>query len=156
MSVDRILKGHDLFQSLSVEEANKLSGFSSVKKYEAGERVFDLDGQATHVYMLMSGSVRLVLPASPADLSFAISEIEKGELFGLSPLLGSSRYTSTAHCAEASEVLTIEARPFRELLQKNCPVGFDIMSQVAHIYYSRYIGVLKNLQAVVSQIPLIR
>ena len=30
------------------------------------------------------------------------------------------------------------------------------MSQVARIYFTRYINVLKNLQAVVSQIPLIR
>ena len=156
MSIDRMLKGHDLFRSLTVEEANQLSGFSSVKKYEANETVFKYNGLGLHVYMLMEGSVYLRLPASPPDFSFVISKIEKGELFGLSPLLGSERYTAEAQCNEASEVLSIEAKPFRELLQKNCPVGFQIMSQVADIYFTRYISVLKNLQGVVNQIPLIR
>jgi len=156
MSIDRMLKGHDLFRSLTVEEANQLSGFSSVKKYEANETVFKYNGLGLHVYMLMEGSVYLRLPASPPDFSFVISKIEKGELFGLSPLLGSERYTAAAECSKASEVLSIEAKPFRELLQKNCPVGFQIMSQVADIYFTRYISVLKNLQGVVNQIPLIR
>ncbi|MEW5995649.1 MAG: hypothetical protein AB1744_14820, partial [Candidatus Zixiibacteriota bacterium] len=70
--------------------------------------------------------------------------------------LDSDRYTATAQCAELAEVLAIEAKPFRELLRTNCPVGFQIMSQVAHVYFTRYINVLKNLQDVVSQIPLIR
>ncbi len=156
MSIDRMLKGHDLFQSLSVEEAHRLSGFSSVKKYEADDTIFKYNGLGLHVYMLMEGVVYLRLPASPQDFSFAISKIEKGELFGLSPLLGSERYTATAQCTEPAEVLCIEAKPFRELLQKNCPVGFQIMSQVADVYFTRYISLLKNLQGVVNQIPLIR
>ncbi|MEW5994706.1 MAG: cyclic nucleotide-binding domain-containing protein, partial [Candidatus Zixiibacteriota bacterium] len=117
MTVERVLKGHDLFRSLSIEEANQVSKFSSVKKYEAGENIFEFNGFSHHVYMLMSGAVQLRLPASPPDVSFVISKIEKGELFGLSPLLDSDRYTATAQCAEPAEVLAIEAKPFRELLR---------------------------------------
>ncbi len=156
MTVDRMLKAHDLFQLLSVEETNRVSGFSLVRKYEADENIFKYDAPGSHVYVLMQGSVYLELPASPQDFSFAISKIEKGELFGLSPLLDSPRYTATARCREYTEVLAIEAVPFRELLRENHDAGFSIMSQVAHIYFSRYIAVLKNLQRVVNQIPLIR
>ena len=155
MTVDRIVKGHDLFGSLSVEETNKLSRFSATKKYKAGEKIFQYGVNASHVFMLMNGSVNLQLPASPPDFSLVISKVQKGELFGVSPLLDSPRYTSTAECADDSEVLVIEARPLREMLRTNCPVGFVIMSQVAHAYFNRYIDVLKNLQKVVSQIPLI-
>ncbi len=156
MTVERVLKGHDLFRSLSIEEANQISKFSSVKTFQPGESIFEYNALSYHVYMLMDGAVQLRLPASPPDVSFVISKIEKGELFGLSPLLDSERYTAMAQCSEAAEVLAIEAKPFRELLRRNCPVGFQIMSQVAHVYFTRYIGVLKNLQDVVSQIPLIK
>ena len=156
MTVERVIKGHDLFRSLSIEEANQISKFSSVKKHHAGENIFEYNGLSYHVYMLMEGAVHLHLPANPPEVSFVISKIEKGELFGLSPLLDSPRYTSTAQCTEPTEVLAIEAKPFRDLLRSNCPVGFQIMTQVAHVYFNRYIGVLKNLQGVVSQIPLIR
>jgi len=156
MSVEKILKGHDLFRSLGIDEAHGISDFSSVKKYQANEIIFQYNDKADHSYMLMEGSVLLRLPAEHQDISLIISRIEKGELFGLSPLLDSTRYTATAQCREATEVLSIEAKPFKELLRRNCTVGFNIMNQVAQIYFSRYIDVLKNIQRVVSQISFIR
>ena len=156
MGIDGILKGHDLFRSFSVDQAHELSDFSSVKKYQADETVFKLDATADHMYMLMEGAVDLLLPAESGNFSLVISKIEKGEIFGLSPLLDSPRYTATALCHEATELLSIEAKPFRELLMNNHPVGFNIMNQVAHIYFHRYINVLKSLQGVVGQISLIR
>ena len=71
-------------------------------------------------------------------------------------MLDSPRYTATAQCSEDSEILSIEAKRFRDVLKQNCPVGFNVMNQVAHIYFTRYIDVLQNLQGVVSQISLIR
>jgi len=149
MSVDGILKGHDLFRS--------------VKKFEANETVFSYNDPAGHIYMLMEGAVDLRLPSEGQDFSLVISKMEKGELFGLSPLLDSPpplldspRYTATAQCSAATELLSIEAKPLRELLKRNSLVGFEIMNQVAHIYFNRYIEVLKKLQGVVGQVSLIR
>ena len=155
MSVDRILKGHDIFRSLTVDEAHHVVAFSSVKKFEADETVFECNDAAGHVYMLLKGSVHLQLPANPPSYGFVISEMAQGELFGLSPLLDSPRYTSTARCLTATELLSIEARPLREMLRRNYPIGFEIMNRVAYIYFNRYVDVLKNLQGVVSQISLI-
>lgn len=156
MGVGGILKGHDLFRSLGLDQAKEVSAISSVKKFEAGEMVFAYNSPASHVYMLMEGSVNLQLPAEPRDFSLIISKMEKGELFGLSPLLDSPRYTASAQCVEATELLSIEAKPFREILRRNALVGFGIMNQVAHIYFTRYIEVLRSLQGVVSQVSLIR
>ncbi len=156
MSLEKVIKGHDLFQSLTVDEAHRLSDFSSMKEYQPDEFIFKFGGAGSHIYMLMKGAVYLRLPANPPEFSFVISKIEKGELFGLSPLLDSPRYTATAQCMEATEVLAIEAQPFREILKNNCPVGYDIINSVAHIYFTRYIEVLKSVQGVLGQISLIR
>jgi signal-transduction protein with cAMP-binding, CBS, and nucleotidyltransferase domain len=151
-----MVRGHDLFQALTVEQANRISGFSLVRKYDADQSIFKIDTPGTHVYMLLKGAVYLRLPAEPRDFNIVVSKIETGELFGLSPLLDSPVYTATAVSAEYTEVLAIEAKPFRELLVASHPVGFNIMSRVARIYFTRYINVLKDLQGVVSQIALIR
>jgi len=156
MGIDNILKGHDLFRSFTVDEAHKISDFSSMKEFKPNEFIFKYNGEGSHVYMLMEGMVYLRLPANPPDFSFIISKIEKGELFGLSPLLDSPRYTATAQCIEHTQVLAIEAAPFREILKSDCPVGFDIINSVAHIYFTRYIEVLKSIQGVLGQISLIR
>ncbi len=155
MSPHRILMGHALFQSLGVDQAHEIGSFSSAKKLKADETVFFYNDQASHIYMLIEGAVDLRLPAEGQDFSLVISKMEKGELFGLSPLLDSPRYTATARCGAATELLSIEAKPFRELLKRNPLVGFEIMTQVADIYFNRYIEVLKKLQGVVGQVSLI-
>jgi CRP-like cAMP-binding protein len=155
MSPHRILMGHKLFQSLGVDQAHEIGSFSSAKKLEANETIFFYNDPASHIYMLMEGAVDLRLPAEGQDFSMVISKIEKGELFGLSPLLDSPRYTATALCVAATEILSIEAKPLRELLKRSPLVGFEIMNQVAHIYFNRYIEVLKRLQGVVGQVSLI-
>ncbi len=156
MSVDRVLKGHDLFQSLSVDEAHRIAEFSSVKLYDRNETVFNYGDPGGHVYMLMDGSVDLLLPAESLEFNMVVSRIEVGELFGLSPLLDSPRYTASAVCRDQTELLSIEADRFRELLRNNPVVAFDTMNRVAHIYFNRYIDVLKSLQGVVNQVSLIR
>lgn len=156
MITDRILKGHELFASLTVNEVHRLSAFASEKEYQAGETIFDYNQPCSHFFMLKEGAVYLLLPANPPEFSFAISKVEKGELFGLSPLLNTPRYTSTAKCYQPTKVLSIEAKPFRELLQANSTAGLDIINRVALIYYSRYLNVLKKLQDVVSQVSLVR
>ena len=156
MSSGDTLRGHDLFRSLTVEEAHRLSSFSAVKEYDTDQTVFECGKMCTHIFMLMKGSISLNLPADPPDSGIVVSQIEVGELFGLSPLLDAPRYTTSAHCTGPTTVLAIEARPFRELLKGNSTVAIDVLNRVARIYYSRYLGVLRNLQAVVKQIPLAR
>lgn len=156
MSIEKMIKGHDLFRSLSVDEVHLIGRFSSVKDFRAKDLVYDYNAPCSHVYMLMDGTVHLQLPANPPEFSFAISKVEKGELFGISSLLEAPRYPSSAKCATDAQVLSIEAKPFRELLQKNASVGFTIINQVARIYLGRYIELLRRLQDVVSQISLIR
>ncbi len=155
MSVTKILKGHGLFANLSVEDVDKISGFSEKKSYRKNTLIFRYGDKATHVYILLEGSVHLYLPASPEEFRIIVSNVARDDLFGLSPLLGSERYTLEARAVEASQVLAIEAKKFRGLLENNCTAGFTIMSEVAEAYFTRYIEILKRFQSIVSQIPLI-
>ena len=154
MSVSNILRGHDLFQSLPVEDVDTITTFSAVKNFDANSTLFKLNAKASHVFMLMEGEVHLILPAQSSDHGIVVSTVERGELFGLSPLLGSQRYTLEAHCHRSTSALAIEAAPFVELLQRHPVVGFHTMRQAAQIYFQRNIDMLKNLQSVVSHIPL--
>ena len=156
MNKNEAVKGHELFQALTVEETHRLSGFTAVRKLEAGDTVFDFGQAGTHVYMLMKGAVDLKLSADPDEFGIIVTRVKPGELFGLSPLLDSPRYTTAAQCVDSTEVLSIEAKPFAELLRNNCPVAINVLNRVARIYFSRYLDLLKNLQAVVNQIHITR
>jgi CRP-like cAMP-binding protein len=154
VSIETVLRGHDLFRSLDIGEAHRISSFSAVRRYEANEMIFEQGVPGAHVFMLMKGTVNLQLPTKPKDLSLVISRIKEGELFGLSPLLGSKKYTASAQCMAAAEVLSIEAQPFIDILKSNAAVGQNVMQRVASIYFTRYIELLKSLHGVVNQLAL--
>ena len=113
--------------------------------------IFESNQAASHFYILMDGLVYLQLPGNQPEFSIPISRVEKGELFGISSLLKSPRYTSTAQCYKNTKVLAVEAKPFGELLRQNCRVGVDIIARVADIYFTRYLNIIKRLQNVVGQ-----
>ncbi|MEW6443781.1 MAG: cyclic nucleotide-binding domain-containing protein [bacterium] len=155
MRVANILKGHDLFANLSVEEVNRISGFSECRSYRKNQLIFKYGDQGDHVFILLDGQVHLHLPAEPGAFRIVVSNVTKGDLFGLSSLLGSERYTLEAQAAGPAQALAINARKLRGLLQTNCLAGFTIMSEVAEAYFTRYVEILKRLQGIVTQIPLI-
>ena len=150
MGNEMILKGHDVFASLTVDEMHDLSAFSSVKEFRELEVIFESNQEASHFYILMDGVVYLQLSGNLPEFSIPISKVEKGELFGISPLLQSPRYTLTAQCYKDARVLAVEAKPFRELLRQNRLAGVDIITRIANIYFTRYLDLIKRFQNVVG------
>ncbi|HVP12915.1 MAG TPA: cyclic nucleotide-binding domain-containing protein [Phycisphaerae bacterium] len=155
MSIGAIVKGQDLFASLTPEEVHNVSRFSSVKKYERGDIVYRAGTPASHLFVLLKGRVLMRLPSQEQETGLVFSKAGPGDFLGLAALAGSERYTVTASCLEASEIQVIEVRPFRELLDANPRVGFQLMSAVAKSYCERSVGVLQRLQAIVSQIEFV-
>ena len=155
MSIAKVLKGHELFRSLSFEEVERISTFAGLKEYEKNETIFRSGVRASHFFVLQKGRVNLRLPAEAHEASLVVGRIGEGDVFGLSPLLGSGRNTTTAQCTETSTVLAIEAEPLRAVLEGNSPVGLRVMSSLAQAYFTRYIETLKRLQKVVNEVAAI-
>jgi len=155
MKVASILKGHSLFSNFSIEEVNQISGFSEKKRYRKHELVFEYGEKASHLFVLLQGSVFLHLPAKPEEFRIIISKVAAGDLFGLSSLLGSEHYILEAQCAELADILVIDAEKFRNLLETDSAAGFIIMNEVASTYFNRYVEVLNRFQEIVTQIPLV-
>jgi CRP-like cAMP-binding protein len=152
MSVVAMLKGHDLFRSLPMEDVEKISVFSSVKSYAKGDTVHQRGEPASHTYILVEGRVNLLVPGWTDEPSLVVARVGKGELFGIAPLLGAESYTSTAQCKSDCEVLTIEAQPLKEVLGRNAAVGLHLMGKVAQAYFERYTENLDRLQRILKEV----
>jgi CRP-like cAMP-binding protein len=150
MSIASILRGHEFFHNLGVEEVEAVSGFSEKLRFSRDDQIFSYGQKADKVYLLLEGAVLLRFPPGRTESQMIIARIEKGELFGISPLLGTEAYGADAVCVEDAEVLGIEAGQLQGLLQEDCMAGFVIMSEVAKAYFDRYRGLLRNLQGLVS------
>jgi thioredoxin reductase (NADPH) len=154
MSMERMLKAHDLFQSLTPDEVDRVNRFSTVRKCQGGDVVFRARDTATHLFIVLEGLVHVLVPSTPSEIGLVMARAEQGDLFGLSPLLGSPTYTLSAQCARPTEILAVEAKPLRELLLANPVVGFDVMTSVSRTYFTRYVELTRRLQGIVAQLPL--
>jgi len=156
MGIETMISGHDLFRALTSEEVRRISEYASTRGFKRYDVIYRHDGRVTHVFLNLEGRVDLQLPAQPGGVEVAVGRVGKGELFGVAPLLGEDRYTTTAIAAGPAEVLAIEARPLRAVLDENPVAGAQIIRQVARVYFGRYLDLLRGIQGVASQLPLAR
>ena len=152
MNIGKMLKGHDLFKSFPPEDVDRLTRHSDAKILEAGETIYTADQRATHVFVLLDGEVHLRLAEEGGPADVLVSRVKEGELFGLAPLIGCSRYTTRADAARSSKVLYVEARPLNETLRRNPAIGHEVMSAVARAYFERYKGLMERVEKVVADL----
>jgi len=152
MDIKAVLTGHDLFALLSPEEVTWVSGLSSEKRFRKGEIIYRKDTPTSHFFVVLEGEVKLRLPGTRDRLDFAVSKLRKGELFGLSPVLGFERYTVTAVAESDTTLLAIEAQPFLAGLKADPVVSSAFLAAVLRTYYARYLNLLKTLQGVATQL----
>ncbi len=150
MTIASILRGHEFFHNLGIEEVEAVSGFSEKLRFSRNDQIFTPAQKADKVYLLLEGGVLLRFPPGRAETQMIIARVEKGELFGISPLLGAQVYGVDALCTEDVEVLGIEAAQLQWILKEDCMAGYVIMSEVARVYLDRYRELLRNLRSVVS------
>ena len=155
MSVSTLLKGNELFQSLTFEEVDAISNFSGVKDFQRDENVFASGAAGSHFFVLQEGRINLRLPAEAHEASLVVMRLSKGDIFGLAPLLRTGNHRTTAQCATDCKVLAVEAEPLRALLDQNLVAGLHIMRLVARMYFVRYVETLSGVQKAINDIAAI-
>jgi len=147
------LKGHEVFRLLSPREIERLAAGSGVIRLQAGERIYSNGISATHLFLLLKGRVELRRPTTGGEW-LLVDDVVPGNLFGVSSLTGIDRYLLNAECVEDSEVLKVEARLLRHILDENPIVGYALQQRVSAIFFKRYVQAMERLQAVAHAVPV--
>ncbi len=155
MDIEKVLGGQEIFGSFPPDVLREISRFTSSRALAEGEVVHELGGKPTHVFVLVDGRVELRLPGGAGDAGILIRRVARGELFGISPLLGSDRCTTQGVCVEAATVLFIEAQPLIALLRANPRLDQFILRIVARSYFGRYQMLAELVQRFLSD-PALR
>jgi CRP-like cAMP-binding protein len=155
MAATNGFRGYDLFSKLTMDEIRQLDEATSIKDFAEGDSIFEYNQSCSHVFVLMEGTIHLTLPANGPKSNLAVAKIAEKEIFGLSPLMQAPRYTAKAKCITDCRVMAMEADRLIRILERNQMVGMDILNEVAHIYYSRYLDLLRRLQETISQVAAV-
>lgn len=85
-----------------------------------------------------------------------MEDLIEGSIFGVSALTGTDRYLLNAECVTDSEVVRIEAKVLRQILDGNPRVGYATQRRISQVFFRRCVDIMERLQAVVQAIPLER
>lgn len=124
-SVD--LRQVDLFKEAPLEDLNLLKEKSILRSIEEGGFFFFQGDPASHVYVLISGTVKL-LQSNPSGQQVNLQTVKAWELFAaLGAVRPNATYPVAAQALESSSALAIEATILREMMQTRPYLNFGLM-----------------------------
>lgn len=129
------LKQIYLLQNLESQMLESLVPLAQKKQYEEKDIIFEEGQAAENFFMLLSGKVLLKVDISAA-ITISLGAVKPGYSFGWSSLLG-LEYTSQAACAEPCEVLVLKGTAFKEVLDRDHTMGYQVMEGVVRILENR-------------------
>ena len=142
------LKKAELFNSLGESQLNTLLSRSHIEDCPEGKIIFHQGEEAIHLYVLIQGSVELMVKAEE-KIDFMTSRIEKeGAVFGSPSLMEPFQYNVTAICLKPSKVLVLDADHIKKTMQEDPKMGMEVMKKLASIYFNR----LNDLRSGVSNL----
>ena len=144
MPIEKLEK-HEVFGLLSPNEIKRLSVDSGEMILKEGERIFSEGVPASHIFVLIRGRVELKRPVQGGS-DLLIDDLIPENIFGVSSLIGADRYLLNAECTEDSEVLKIEGKALRRILDENPVVGYALQRKISRIFFKRYLKTMETLQ----------
>jgi len=105
-----------------------------------GAFIFKAGDAAGSLYMLVEGSVALLVPGGGQGgdgHDIHVSEINPGEPFGISSVLPDQMYTASAQATATSRVLKVDAVELRKLFAADCNMGYCMLRQLLNAALER-------------------
>jgi CRP-like cAMP-binding protein len=125
------LRQHHLFAALSDEQLERLLQSTQVQHLEEGQLLFACRQEATHFYMVRSGTIRLYL-SSPDGTEKVVHLVNPGETFAEAiTFMDGQRYPLNASALGKTEVLAFSNATFREILRESTDTCFRLMADMS-------------------------
>jgi len=117
-----------------------LRKIESVQSFPKGATLFQQGSAVTGVYVVESGEVRVLLPASQRQKQL-LEVVGPGTLLGLSESMTGEKYRITAEASEQTTVAFIPRETFLEFLRKHgdfCMQVVRLLSEDLHGLYYKF------------------
>jgi len=118
MKPEEFLQGVSLFQSLSRSDRECLAASLKRRPLNKGEALFRKGDEGTSLYIVQSGSVKIVLPSEMGD-EVAAALLSEGDCFGEMALLDGMPRSADVVALESSALLALSQRDFLSFLKDN-------------------------------------
>jgi CRP-like cAMP-binding protein len=106
-----------LFAHVSPEAMEACAASLRLRHYRRGETIFHQGDPGDSLYIIESGSVKIVLPSPEGEEGAIIATLGRGDFFGELALLDGAPHSATAVASEPVGALILNAGAFADLLE---------------------------------------
>lgn len=127
-----------LFRGLPLTFLEKLAAISHEFGVFKDNYIFREGEKADQIHFLIKGGISLRVKLTSRPDHITVSFINKPyESFGWSGVVPPFYYTASAYCEEDSQILTMPAEKFMQILEADPKSGFIVMQRIAEIIADR-------------------
>ena len=130
------LAAHPMLRGMSTDHLAMLAGSASDVAFPAGHRLFEEGGNASHFWLLQSGSVALDLHV-PGQGRVRIDTVGLGELLGWSWRFPPYRWAFGAVAASPVEAFEFDAQAVRASCASEPELGHVVTERLARVLAKR-------------------
>lgn len=136
------LRRYPFFGTLTDAQLKAVAMISEEVTYEKGVTILEECQAADSLYLLLEGGLDLYYRSeekldSKTRKEFLVGEVNVGEIFAISALIEPFVYSATVKTTRNTRAIKIDALELRELLNKDCEMGYHMMIQVAKLAMER-------------------
>ncbi len=137
-----LLRRYPFFKLMNDQEVAAVAKLSQEVVLKKGDDIFQVGNPADALYFLVEGRAELYfILEDPNDAllskEYYITDINPGEIFGISSMLDEPMYSGTVHAINPCRVLKIPAPELRALADANCALGYCLMREIARAALER-------------------
>lgn len=125
-----MLKRTMVFSSVATEDLRVVANELTEEQYLAGERVFDINEQGDHMYIIESGKIGISLTPDKNPQEF-IATLSSGECFGEMGMLDDQPRSATAHVLEDAQLLVLEKSRLKALIVRYPELSVGILRSLS-------------------------
>ena len=126
-----VLSRTPYFSGLDGETIRSIDDHMLVRGYHEGEQVYRAGDDATRLFVLATGQVKVIRP-SLGGQDVLVDVLTAGSPFGTLTTLGEAVYSDTAEAMTVSCALSISAEDFREVVSSHPSVALAALDDLAH------------------------
>ena len=124
-----ILSEISIFAGFSETQLQKLFGLLKKTRYGAGEKIFEEGERPGHIYIVQSGSVKLVVNCE--DTPLELIEFKKGRCFGETSVIGIQPHAATAVCVTETELIVLSRNALLSLYKSDLEMFSTLILNIA-------------------------
>lgn len=119
-----------LFEGVLPDDLYDVAKHLRRRRFRRGEVIFHQDDPGDALHIVVSGSVKIVLPSAEGEEAI-IATVHAGEFFGELALLDGAPRSATAAAVEATETLSLPRDTFLEALGRSASLRDVLLRSVA-------------------------